>query len=473
MRSRVTIRRLDAFRRTFFVKVSLWFWLGMVLVGVVFVISAAFTEPRTLDRTEKAVLSSLMPREAEHVVLVFAEGGAASVTDRFNAAERLFGLRLMLYDESLREVAGDTGDGTMFRQALNRLLDRARVSRRTETVTVAGAHVFVQPVVDNRQKTFYFVLIYPSVLRRILHADVTAQFVRLAVCLTMGGLICVSLAWNLTKPVRRLQLTARKLADGDLATRVGAELLDRTDEFSDLGKDFDEMASRIERFVEAQKCLLSDVAHELRCPLARLSVALGLARRKSGPETTESLDRIERETERLNGLIGQLLSLARLESATEFRRARFDFFLLMEEVVADGDLEARARGCRVELTGDGPCWIDGSVELLRSALENIVRNATRYSPPGQPIEAMIDADGPDRRNSIRVIIRDHGPGVPEDALGRLFEPFFRVAPRSAHPTDGAGLGLAIARRAIDWHHGTLSARNAPGGGLLVAMSLPQ
>ncbi len=473
MLSRAMIRRLDRVRHTFFVKVSLWFWLGMALVGVAFAISSILTEPRSFDRTGKAVISSMMPREAERAVTAFEERGAASATDSFKASERLFGLRGMLYDESLHEVAGDAAGVAGFGPTLNRLLDRARSSKRTESESVAGAHVFVQPVVDSRQKTFYFALIYPSVLQRILHADWTAQFVRLAFCLTMGGLICVWLAWNLTKPVRRLQLTARKLADGDLATRVGAELIDRTDEFSELGKDFDAMASRIEQLVEAHKSLLSDVSHELRSPLARLSVALGLARQKSGSEARDLLDRIERETERLNDLIGQLLSLARLESETEFRREHFDLFLLMEQAVADGDFEARAHGCRVELKGDGPFWIDGSVELLRSAIENIVRNAIRYSPPGKPIEAVIDADCAGSRNSIRVTIRDHGAGVPEDALGHLFEPFFRVAPRSANGTGGTGLGLAIARRAVDLHHGTLSARNAPGGGLAVAISLPR
>jgi signal transduction histidine kinase len=121
--------------------------------------------------------------------------------------------------------------------------------------------------------------------------------------------------------------------------------------------------------------------------------------------------------------------------------------------------------------GGWPCWIDGSVELLRSAIENIVRNAIRYSPPGKPIEAAIDADGPHGHNSIRVTIRDHGPGVPEDALGHLFERFFRAAPCSANTSGGAGLGLAIARRAIDLRHGTLSAHNAPDGGLVVAINL--
>jgi two-component system OmpR family sensor kinase len=144
---------------------------------------------------------------------------------------------------------------------------------------------------------------------------------------------------KLAKPVRSLQLTARKLANSVLAARVGVHLLHRTDEFSELGKDFNAMASRIEQLVEAHKCLLSDVSHELRSPLARLSKALGLARQKSGQETRDLLDRIERETERLNGVIGQLLSLARLESETEFRRERFDLVLLMEHAVADGDFK--------------------------------------------------------------------------------------------------------------------------------------
>jgi two-component system sensor histidine kinase CpxA len=315
-------------------------------------------------------------------------------------------------------------------------------------------------------------MLYPTALRRIFRADWSAQLVRFTVCLLAGGLICIWFAWNLTRPVRGLRTAAVRLASGDLTVRVGPGLRNRSDEFAELGRDFDVMAERLEHLVEAHRQLLSDVSHELRSPLARLSVALGLARQKSGPETTDLLDRIERETERLNGLIGQLLSLAQIESGTGFHRERFDLYLLLEAAVADGDFEARARGCSVELHGVGPYWVDGSVELLRSATENVIRNAIRHSPEGGAVDVSILQEEEGAHSTAVVTVRDHGAGVPETALPRLFEPFFRVQSGSRKDARGTGLGLAITQRAIRLHNGSVRAQNAPNGGLLVTIRVP-
>lgn len=472
MPSRASLERLAAFRRTFFVRVSLWFWLGMVLVLAAFALSTLLTEPNSLDRTQRTLIASVLPQQAAKIVAAFETRGPAKVNESLEGIDRLIGLRLLLYDDSLIELAGGDANSPLLHPAMNSMLEQARLRGQPQAETIGGAHIFVQPVMDGHGRKFYVVLLYPTALRRIFRADWSAQLVRLTACLLVGGLICIWFAWKLTKPVRGLRTAAVKLASGDLAVRVDPELRNRSDEFAELGRDFDVMAERLESLVEAHRQLLSDVSHELRSPLARLSVALGLARQRSGPETTDLFDHIERETNRLNGLIGQLLSLAQIESGAEFRRERFDLYLVLEAAAADGDFEARARGCRVQLHGDEPCWVDGSPELLRSAAENVIRNAIRHSPEGASVEVSILREEAGESTKAVVTVRDHGTGVPETSLPRLFEPFFRVPPGSGKEARGTGLGLAITQRAVRLHNGSVVAQNAPNGGLLVTLRVP-
>jgi two-component system sensor histidine kinase CpxA len=222
----------------------------------------------------------------------------------------------------------------------------------------------------------------------------------------------------------------------------------------------------------AQRQLLSDVSHELRSPLARVQVALGLARQRAEGRAGAELDRIEQETERLNELIGQLLSLARLDSgATAPAHEPLDLAELLAAVAADADFEARASGRRVEFTSPGPAPIEADARLLHSAFENIVRNALRYTAGDTAVTLALGRD-PQRPGLWRVTIRDHGPGVPEAMLPRLFEPFVRVGDARDRASGGYGLGLAIARKAVRLHGGEVSAVNEPTGGLSVVVLLP-
>jgi len=240
----------------------------------------------------------------------------------------------------------------------------------------------------------------------------------------------------------------------------------RRDEIADLGRDFDHMAARLQALVEAQKRLLHDVSHELRSPLARLQVAVGLARQQ--PERLESaLERIERETARLDALVGELLTLSRLEAGVTGAPAGvLDAGELLEEIVADARFEAEAAGCRVELQLRGALAVHGRDELLRRALENVIRNAVRYTARDTVVEVSAARDAVE----LAITVCDRGPGVPEAELDRLFEPFFR-AERGAQRA-GYGLGLAIARRAVEAHSGRIRASNRPGGGLCVEIRLP-
>jgi two-component system sensor histidine kinase CpxA len=277
----------------------------------------------------------------------------------------------------------------------------------------------------------------------------------------------------LTGSIRSLRTSARRLADGDLAVRVGAAVRKRQDEIGDLGRDFDFMAEKIELLVSVQRRLLRDMSHELRSPMARLRVALELARRQTGPEVSGILNRIERETQRLNDLIGALSTVARMDSG-EIRSEKMsiDLIALVHEVVTDADFEAHNRGRRVKVLCSEDCTAVGTRELLRSAIENVVRNAIRYTADGTQVDITLTCEQHAAEARAVIRVRDHGPGVPDGALEDIFRPFYRIDDDRDRQTGGVGLGLSIAQQAMRLHGGTISAANAPGGGLLVELTLP-
>ncbi|MDA8239699.1 MAG: ATP-binding protein [Nitrospiraceae bacterium] len=233
------------------------------------------------------------------------------------------------------------------------------------------------------------------------------------------------------------------------------------------------MASRIGTLLDGQQRLLRDISHELRSPLARLNVALELARQRSGPEAAKPLDRIEREAERLNQLIGELVTLTLLESGAEkIEKMRVDLSHLVQDVVDDANFEAQDSNRSVEIVSSEKIAVTGSEELLRRAVENVVRNAVRYTDEGTAVEVGLFCRQERGRTAAVIRVRDHGRGVPEAALTQLFRPFYRVADARDRQTGGTGIGLAITERAVNLHGGTVKASNDPAGGLVVEIELP-
>jgi two-component system, OmpR family, sensor kinase len=292
-------------------------------------------------------------------------------------------------------------------------------------------------------------------------------FVRLGAAVLASLIFSVLLAWYLTRPVRHLQRAANALASGDMAARVAPNMKGRSDEIADLGKDFDHMADRLQNMVDTQQRLLHDVSHELRSPLARMQVAMALARQQ--PDKVDAaLERIEREGNRLDELVGELLTLARLGAGVGMEaEGEVDLAALLETVVEDGDFEADG-GRRVVLEYCDSAIFTGRGELLRRAFENVVRNALRHSPEESEVTVRAERES----GWMRVTVGDRGPGLPEDKLAAVFEPFVRSGDSPTGGRSGYGLGLAITRRAIEAHGGNVRAENRDGGGLRVVLELP-
>lgn len=284
------------------------------------------------------------------------------------------------------------------------------------------------------------------------------------------------LAWNLTKPIGYFRRAFDTLAKGDLSARVLPLLGNRKDEIGNLGQGFDHMAEELQVSIESQRRLIHDISHELRSPLARLHMAIGLFQQEV-PAGSKTLLRLEKEIGRIDGLVGQMLSLARMESGISSMTLRpCELPLLLHEIKDDAELEARSSNKQITLDCPAQATVQGSKELIWRAFENIIRNALRYTKIGTTVAITLDLD--DTETHWRLRVRDHGPGVSEEEVVHLCSPFFRASSDKA--STGHGLGLSIAKRAIQAHGGRLVFENVVSAntadqaeGLVVSVLLPR
>jgi len=337
-----------------------------------------------------------------------------------------------------------------------------RPSRAAPQIVAADGEVFTVLSVPRRPSIFG-ALSLPGISLAIL-----------CVALVVSALASWWLAQHLSAPIRRIQEGARALAAESLdlqtrgSIRVSAGLEGRRDELAVLARDFDAMADQLRANRDAITRLLRDISHELRSPLARMRVALGLARQPPA-DLPRQLDRLEREIERLDSLISQVLKLARLHGTdAPFARETFDLDEVIEEVVRDANFEGAVKNCRVEAQGAASAAVNGNRDLLRSAIENVLRNAVRYSPQDAPVGVSVARVG----KGVEILIHDRGPGVPHSDLERIFEPFYRVAESRDRDTGGEGIGLAITAQVMKAHGGSAAAANSRDGGLEVRLNLP-
>jgi len=455
--------------KSLFLKIFLSFWAAQALfVVVAILVTIALRPPRHGIESEG-------PQILAEVVNAYQSGGEHGAHKYLEDLWHTKQVRAFVFDPSGHELSGrqappwieDVRQGVTPHRGLphhhgwiDRLLPDPLVR---QALTLDG-------------KRYTLVLELPPG-PRVFFGSHDIPGIGIAIAIVTSGLMCYLLAWSMTTPVKRLRQAAQSLAAGDLSARTGVLVGRRGDELTELMRDFDRMADRIEGLVDSQSRLLKDVSHELRSPLARLSVALGLARQRATPEVEGSLNRIELEADRLNQLIQRLLTISRLESGADgLHKTSLSLRELVEQVAHDAEYETPGRGCRVttEAAADAAdeFLVQADPDLLRSAMENVVRNATRYTTEGTTVEVRLERRQSASGEEIVVRVLDSGPGVPAESLAKIFEPFYRLDDARNRQTGGAGLGLSIADRAIRLHGGQLRASNRREGGLEIEIRIP-
>ncbi len=446
-----------------FLKIFLWFWLAIALLIGVFSFVSWTTQNEPLVRQRRILFTESFNFQVQTAGQIYQNEKKAGLDEylaRLKNSERVSAVGV--YDKNRQLISGEEIPSNGLR-----LFDQALQSETVEFDRLPDETFAAKKIVLN-DGSEYVMLIQLRRFQPVGAPDPNTWILRILAVILTGGLVCYGLARYLTAPIVRLQRATKKLAEGELQTRVGEKVSRGGDELSQLARDFDEMAERIESLVTSEKRLTQDISHELRSPLARMNVALEIAKQKVNPESKAILERIEKESIRLNEMISRLLILSKLESGgQELEMQRVNLKKLVEDTVADADFEAQAKNKAVKITALEESRFLGSENLLRSAVENVLRNAVRYTDEKTAVEVSLK-----NVNGDAVIdIKDHGGGVPEAELEKLFRPFYRVGEARERKSGGVGLGLAIAQRAVFAHKGSIKARNT-GKGLQVEIKLP-
>jgi len=447
--------------KSVFLRIFLSFWVAQALFFVLAILVTLAFRPRS--STWEALRTTVL----NDAVSTYEEGGDQKLRDYLEGIEHSQHVRAYLFDEQGNEVSHRGAPDWAMRVAAG---------------GPRGPHdgfLFPAPQVlrDSRAssdgKHRYTIVLGLPPGPRVFIGPRGLPFTGLIIGVLSSGLVCYLLSWYLTKPIVQLRTAARQIAAGDLTARAGTPAISRRDEVAGLMRDFDAMAERLETLLNAQSRLLNDISHELRSPLARLNVALGLARQRAGVESTDMLDRIELEAARLNELIGRILTLARLEDGEQLvPQTPVPLDEIVESVSEDAEFEAQERHCHVHTSiAQGNWQVRGNASLLHSAVENVVRNAIRYTQEGSAVEIELKSETRGIREAV-LRVSDSGPGVPSDSLDKLFQPFYRLDDARGRQTGGVGLGLAITERAVRFHGGKVSAFNRPQGGLVIEIRLP-
>lgn len=450
--------------RSLLLKIFLWFWVTVIVTGIALVLTFIL-EPRGVPKQWHSSLTESARYSGTIAVQTLERNGPASASTYLSQLERETYLKACLFDLSGNVIAGNNC------ASFHSMAANVTASKNSDFNVKFGLARVALVLKGSSGQNYIFATELPAGPRAALGINRLAFVLQWGVALLVSGFICYLLTRYLTAPILRLREAAQQIASGDLSARASATIATRRDELGDLVRDFDGMADRIEALVERQRQLISDVSHELRSPLARLNVALDLARERKGDDP--AFDQAEQDMALLDEMIGRLLTIAKLDTAAQqLPMTEVDVTELVSQIVHDANFELQSTEERVLLSAGGQLVVTGNPELLHSAIENVVRNAIHYTAPGTQVEVRIAEDQEADRRLVRVEIRDHGRGVSESELANIFRPFYRVADARDRQTGGAGLGLAIADRVIRTHGGTIEARNVSPEGLLVEILLP-
>jgi two-component system sensor histidine kinase CpxA len=449
--------------RSLFLNIFLSFWVALALFMVLAIlVTLAMRPPR-----ENAAVEALQGKFLDDAVQAYRHGGAEEARTYLRSLRESQHVGAFLFNDKGEDISGRRPPEWIGEVASGRRHTIDSIWGRI------GPAQFLRPTTLAADGHRYTLVIQLPPGQRTLFGPHGMLWLSILIAILSSGLVCYPLARYLSAPIVRLRAATQKLTAGDLSARAGVAHSRRRDEMAELVRDFDGMAERLEKLAKTQSRLLSDISHELRSPLARLNVALALARQRSGPPTQASLDRAEREAERLNELIGRLLTVARLEAGDDaMQKFPVDLAELVAEIARDADFEAQGRNCRVALVSADSCLVLGDPAMLHSAIENVVRNATRYTREGTTVEMRLKNEPGVSGHQGVVQVLDSGPGAPEDALDKMFRPFYRIDDARDRHTGGVGLGLAITQRSVLLHRGSVRASNRPEGGLMVEIRLP-
>ena len=431
-----------------FLKIFLWFLAAIaVMVGVVIFLNWTVQTEPVVSRWRLSVTSQMT---------IYADTAGQVLDSEGDAGLEQF-LERIRRSDTIGEVdlVGPTGKSWLDRDVdvskYNELIARTLAGGGVELEATQSANALAAKQLTLKNGDRYVLLVRWERPRPIaIFGEAPLRYLRFLGLLLAALILCYALARYLSSPIGKIREATHRLADGDLTTRVAERVGRRGDELAKLARDFDVMAERIGSLITSQQRLTRDVSHELRSPLARLGVALEIAKQKTNGAAAQQLDRIENESQRLNEMISRILMLSKLESgSTDIERELIDLKDIVSDVAGDADFEAKAKGKNVELSMGSDCWVLGNDNLLEAGIENVVRNAVRYTDEGSAVKVSLREE-----NGQAVIqVRDSGGGVPEEELKNLFVPFYRVGE---------------ARERLDRRHRfgpgyrTASRRSAPG-----------
>ncbi|MGB2635695.1 MAG: HAMP domain-containing sensor histidine kinase [Candidatus Acidiferrum sp.] len=428
-------------RKSLYVWVALAMALTLSLALLVFLAISDRVQRKYLN----PVFEAMDELELESARDAWNNGGAAAVASYMQRLNGLFGASHYLLNANGADVvSGENRTG---------LLPSAPLAKSRGYVN--GQLVVTHRSADGR---YWFVAVDAH------QTDRWTFFPYYLLVIGTTGLLCWLAAVGIVSPIRRITASLDRFGQGDLSTRVNMQ---RRDEIGGLARSFDEMAERLQRLVMSERRLLQDISHELRSPLARLKFSVKLTR--TAADANVALDRVERDVNRITSLVSEIVEVTRIEGEPATQKwEKVNVGELVEETASDCGVEAQFRGCSIRVEGKISGEIPGDAELLRRAVENVLRNAIRYSPD----QAMIEVRLAGTDQGATIAVRDHGPGVPAELLTNIFEPFFRVEEAREADTGGIGLGLSIAQRAVQLHGGTITAENA-NPGLRVTIAIPR
>ena len=443
--------------RRLFWRIFAMFWAASVVLIIAIAWSTSYTfENERIPGLGITRLESVLNEQLRGAGRSLREGGVAALAPVIDGA-RERGITMYVLDADKHDLLGREVPAAVSDALAHAVVDTqgARANRsRLRELTLA-----------NGSKVTGFAAYMDPPLWRMLYRRPNLFWKQVAIASLISAVI---VAAYITSPLARIRASARRVARGDLDARIGALRFGRSAEMLALANEFDLMASRLKELVEGQRRLIRDVSHEMRSPLARQRVALELARAQTHGDARVQLERIERESERLEEMIGQAIQLSRMEMTTPSKVEDVALDTLVADIAADAAFEAQAQHCALQIVQSAPLTVRAESDLLASAIENVVRNAVNYTGPDSTVRIRLEQ----REQQACLAVIDAGPGVPEQDCARIFEPYFRTDEARQRKSGGSGLGLAIAKRAVERQGGRIRAHNVEGGGLEVEILLP-